>query len=67
MLRFIADPVDGYGESVGMAAQPRFVASIREGAAPLFTAHHSLRELEVLDAAQQSGRTGRPVAVAHER
>jgi predicted dehydrogenase len=67
VTRFTPDPVDGYAGSVGMTALRRFIASIREGATPVFTPDDSLRVLEVLDAAQESQRTGRRVGVAHER
>jgi predicted dehydrogenase len=62
VLRFAADAAEGYGGNVGNIALRRFIASFREGAAPVFTPDDSLRVLEVLDAAQESARSGRRVA-----
>ena len=63
VLRFTSDQVDGYGGIVGITALNRFIAAIREGAAPVFTPDDSLRVLEVLDAAQESSRAGHHVRI----
>ena len=65
VMRFTSDPVEGYGGGVGLTALRRFIASFREGAAPVFMPDDSLRVLEVLDAAQESARTGQRVRVTH--
>jgi predicted dehydrogenase len=65
VLRFTSDPVEGYAGAVGLTALRRFIAAIREGAAPVFTPDDSLRVLEVLDAARQSAQTGQRVRVDH--
>jgi predicted dehydrogenase len=63
-MRFGADPVEGYAGGVGQTALHRFFASMRDGAPPVFTPRDSLRVLEVLDAAQESARSGRRVTLA---
>ncbi|MGH2561683.1 MAG: Gfo/Idh/MocA family protein [Thermomicrobiales bacterium] len=57
-LRFEPDPVGGYGGAMGIHVLRRFIASCRDGTPPLFTPADALR---VLDAAEESSRTGRLV------
>lgn len=66
-IRFDPDPVGGYGGSAGIAARRSFIASFREGAPPMFTPDDALRVLEVLDAAQESSRTGKRVTLSGGR
>jgi predicted dehydrogenase len=64
-LRIASDPVEGYAGATGLRALQRFIASFREGAAPVFTPDDSIRVLEVLDAAGESAQTGARVRVEH--
>ena len=63
VLRFEEDPIGGYGGGAGIVAQRQFIASFRDGVPPMFTTDDILRVLEVLDAAHESSRTGRRVAI----
>jgi predicted dehydrogenase len=65
VLRFASDPVEGYAGATGLRALRRFIASFRDGAAPVFTPDDSIRVLEVLDAAGESAQTGARVRVEH--
>jgi predicted dehydrogenase len=60
-----APPPEDAGEArgYGLAVLERFFASVRGQAAPLFAAADARRVLEVIDAAHESARTGRAVAV----
>ena len=57
------DGGDAYGGAAGIAAFREFIASFRAAAPPLFTVTDALRVLEIIDAAQESARTGLRVAV----
>jgi predicted dehydrogenase len=50
-----------WGSDMGLAMLAEFVASIREGRAPLVTGLDGLRALEVVEAAYRSIETGQPV------
>lgn len=63
-LRFEADEVPGYGGAMGLLAMQRFVASFTDRSQAAFSPLDALRILEVLDAANESSRGGRRVAVA---
>ena len=63
VLRFEEDPIGGYGGGTGLVARRQFIASFRDGVPPMFTTDDILRVLEVLDAAHESSRTGRRVAI----
>lgn len=63
-LTFAPDEIGGYGGAVGIAVFRAFIAAFREGAAPPFTTDDVLRVLEVIDAAHESSRTGRTIALA---
>ncbi len=64
VLRFETDDVGGYEMGDGVAVLRRFVESIREDRPAAMSPIDALRILEIIDAAHESSRTGRRVAVA---
>lgn len=62
-LRFEGDTTGGYGGAMGVLTLRRFIESFRAGGPPAFLPEDALRVLEVLDAAQESSRTGRHVTI----
>lgn len=64
VLRFEPDLGGGYGGAAGILLLRRFIASFREGAPLLFTPDDARRVLQVLDAAHESAKSGRRIALA---
>ena len=58
VIRFNGGSVGGYGGGAGMSALRHFIASFRNGVAPLYTPEDALKVLEVLDAAHESSDSG---------
>jgi len=64
VLRFEPDQTGGYGGAAGILLLRRFIASFREESPPLFTPDDARRVLQVLDAAHESAKSGRHIALA---
>lgn len=66
-LRFETDDIGGYEMGDGLAVLRRFVQSIREDRPAAMSPTDALRILEIIDAAHESSRTGRRVAVEESK